>query len=86
MLAKDLGLEGITTNALVIGDDPAAHSTRQTTLIAEMVAYFQRHVIRGPGAFVEVAFGFEGFVEAMRRKLLREIRVLEVSDLTNGPH
>lgn len=42
---------------------------------AEGIAdYYQREVIRGPGAFVEQAAGFEDFERAMRRKLVRETR------------
>jgi hypothetical protein len=37
------------------------------------VPYFKQEVIFGPGAFVEVAAGFEDFERAMKRKLLREI-------------
>ena len=37
--------------------------------------YYRSSVIRGPGAFVEVAQGFEDFERAMRRKLLRELEL-----------
>lgn len=37
------------------------------------VAYYRNDVIRGPGAFVEVARGFADYEAAMKRKLLREI-------------
>ncbi|MBE0414462.1 DUF1194 domain-containing protein, partial [Yoonia sp.] len=30
-------------------------------------------VIRGPGAFVEIANGFDDYEAAMRRKLIREL-------------
>ena len=41
--------------------------------VAESVAeYYLREVIRGPGAFVEQASGFDDFERAMRRKLVRE--------------
>lgn len=35
--------------------------------------YYRSHVIHGPGAFVEVARGFDDFPRAIRRKLLREL-------------
>lgn len=35
--------------------------------------YYNSTVIRGPGAFVEVAAGYEDYARAMKRKLLREI-------------
>lgn len=70
---------GITLNALVIGaDDPAAVDIRQGE-IGELSAYFNAEVILGPDAFVEVALGFEGYAEAMERKLLRELGGLVVS-------
>ena len=37
------------------------------------VAFYRNEVIRGPGAFMEVANGFTDFEAAMKRKLLREI-------------
>ena len=38
-----------------------------------VVAYYETHVRHGPGAFVEVAEGFEDYERAMRRKLQREL-------------
>ncbi len=57
----------VTVNALVVatGDAPPAGLT----------AYFEHNVLRGPGAFLEVARGFENFQGAMKRKLLRELAV-----------
>ncbi|WP_417769818.1 DUF1194 domain-containing protein, partial [Stappia sp.] len=52
----------ITVNGLAIaGDHP------------DPVRYYRNRVIRGPGAFVEVARGFEDYARAMKRKLLREL-------------
>lgn len=81
MLSDDPALDGVTINGLVIGTDPQRDTDQQRAHIGELVAYFQRHVIRGPGAFTEVALGFEGFEQAMRRKLLREIEVPRFSAL-----
>ncbi|WP_346914624.1 DUF1194 domain-containing protein [uncultured Roseibium sp.] len=54
--------EGIVVNALAIkGAKP------------DPVAYYRHRVIRGPGAFVEVASGFDDYAAAMKRKLLREV-------------
>lgn len=62
MLARDLAAEGFTINGLAIrGADP------------DPVAHYESEVIAGPGAFVEVADGFEDFPRAILRKLLREI-------------
>jgi Protein of unknown function (DUF1194) len=64
------GPHAVTINALVIaplsgqGEDPR---------IDQIARYFETRVIRGTGAFVERAVGFEDFREAMERKLLREL-------------
>lgn len=54
---------GITVNGLVIDTGDAS-----------VVDYYLDTVIHGPGAFVEIALGFEDYEEAMKRKLLREIQ------------
>ncbi|WP_342747220.1 DUF1194 domain-containing protein [Oceaniglobus roseus] len=38
-----------------------------------LVDYYTDTVLHGPGAFLEIADGFEDFARAMRRKLLREM-------------
>lgn len=54
--------QDITVNGLVIsGDDETP------------VRYYRSQVIKGPGAFVEVAANYDDYAEAMKRKLLREI-------------
>ena len=63
-------LEGVTVNGLAIGGASRG--------IAE---YFEREVIRGPGAFVEYARNHADFAEAMRRKLERELRVMILGGL-----
>jgi Ca-activated chloride channel homolog len=59
---------GITINALVITGD-----------LPPPAPYYRDEVIRGPGAFVEIAEGYEDYARAMRRKLLREISPSYVS-------
>ena len=54
---------GITINGLTIN-----------TQLKWLHEYYADKVIGGPGAFVEVTANFKGYAEAMRRKLLREIR------------
>ncbi|MFX0542556.1 DUF1194 domain-containing protein [Roseovarius sp. S4756] len=55
-------LRDVQVNGLVIlGDDP------------EVEAFYRGEVVRGPGAFVELAAGFKDFRAAMTRKLFREI-------------
>lgn len=61
-VAEALAETGFTVNALVIDgarDDP--------------VAFYRRQVVRGPGAFLMVADGFEDYARAIREKLLREM-------------
>jgi len=63
--------DGVTVNGLVIeGEYP------------DPVIYYREQVIRGPGAFVEIARDFADYQEAMRRKLLREINGAALSFLS----
>lgn len=59
---KHFPFGNVTVNALAIGG--AAE---------DLPGYFRRHVIRGPGAFVEEADAYSDFPRAMRRKLVREV-------------
>ncbi|MFK7743609.1 MAG: DUF1194 domain-containing protein [Roseobacter sp.] len=56
----------VTVNGLVIN---GADFEAETGLIA----FYKSQVMRGPGAFVEIAQGFEDYERAMRRKLEREL-------------
>lgn len=58
----------VTINGLVIGSD-----------VRILGRYYQQYVVQGPGAFVEVAEDYAGFETAMRRKLLRELGVIQMS-------
>ncbi|WP_037310198.1 DUF1194 domain-containing protein [Ruegeria halocynthiae] len=71
---------GITINGLVIGADDPNHADKRHVQVGELSAYYQAWVILGPGAFVEVALGFEAYEEAMTRKLLQELEGLVLSD------
>lgn len=55
--------EGVTVNGLVILDEGGGGTLN----------HYRTQVIRGPGAFVEIAQGFESFEAAMERKLVREL-------------
>ena len=46
--------------------------------------YYRNNVIRGPGAFVEVASGFDDYADAMKRKLLREVGTGYYTELRPG--
>lgn len=54
----------VTVNALAIGG---------AMKLRDLTQYFQREVIQGPNAFVEVARDHRDFERAMRRKLEREV-------------
>jgi hypothetical protein len=54
---------GITVNGLAVGEHEA-----------DILAYYASEVIRGPGAFVELARRQSDYPEALRRKLLRELQ------------
>ncbi len=57
-----LDMEGITVNGLAIrGSEPG------------IVGYYEERVIFGPGAFVEIADGYEDYPRAIRRKLIAEL-------------
>ena len=62
---REFPFDGIVVNGLVVN---AADFEAETGLIN----FYQQEVIRGPGAFLEVAQGFEDYERAMRRKLERE--------------
>ena len=57
-------MDDVTVNALVVGG----------VARPQLVRYFETMVIRGPGAFAEVAEDYGDYARAMKRKLLREIR------------
>jgi hypothetical protein len=76
-----LAAAGITVNALVIGADSPTLSDLRQADIAELSSYFRANVIAGPDAFVQTAIGYEGYAEAMARKLERELQTMVVSGL-----
>jgi hypothetical protein len=59
---RRLDFDGITVNGLAIEG-----------IERDIAAWYAREVIRGPGAFVEVARSADDFPAAFRRKLLREL-------------
>lgn len=65
---------GVTVNGLVV--DAAEFQTGQ-----QLVEFYENEVIRGPGAFVEVAQGFKDYERALRRKLERELRPPSIGSL-----
>lgn len=72
-----------TINGLVIGANPPEVDLSQNGADA-LVAYFRANVIMGEDSFVEVAYGYEDFANAMARKLIREIATLTFSEDVEG--
>lgn len=62
---------GVTINGLPIVNNKPGPSGRPQTPNLDL--YYENCVIGGPGAFIVVANTFEGFAEAVRRKLIIEI-------------
>jgi hypothetical protein len=50
----------------------------------DLVSHYKNQLIRGAGAFLIRADGFEDYERAMQRKLLRELTV-QVGALQTGP-
>ncbi|MFG6560153.1 DUF1194 domain-containing protein [Sulfitobacter sp. 1A15299] len=67
------GPQGLTINGLVIGAKDAGLGDNTQTELGALASYYRTEVILGPGAFVEIAEGFEDYARAMTRKLLREL-------------
>lgn len=59
-----LGWDRITVNGLAVGGE-----------LEGVDAYYRDELIRGPGAFIEIADNYDDFAETMRRKLIRELGV-----------
>ncbi|MEO0381200.1 MAG: DUF1194 domain-containing protein [Pseudomonadota bacterium] len=72
---KEFAFDEVTVNGLVVN---AAEFTSETTLIE----FYRDEVLWGPGAFMEVAQGFEDYERAMRRKLERELTPPVIGGLT----
>ncbi|MEL6792497.1 MAG: DUF1194 domain-containing protein [Pseudomonadota bacterium] len=61
-ISRQLVAEGFTINALAI-----------LGALNSPEVYYRESVIGGPGAFVEIATGFDDYADAIRRKLIREL-------------
>jgi hypothetical protein len=68
MARREAALAGVTVNGLVIG-----------ATVVTLSRYYRQFVIQGPGAFVEEAGDYDDFERTMRRKLLRELGVFQMS-------
>lgn len=70
-----------TVNALVIGEDSAASPYLRDNEINELISYFDARVIWGANAFVESSVGYDGYAEAIKRKLIREMSGLNLAQM-----
>ena len=68
------GFASVTVNGLVIN---AAEHEAEVALIA----FFRDEVLHGPGAFLEIAQGFEDYKRAIVAKLVREVSARPVAAL-----
>jgi len=64
---REFAFDGVTVNGLVVN---AADYEAEVTLIE----FYRQEVLHGPGAFLEIAEGFEDYEAALRRKLVRELQ------------
>lgn len=62
--------DSVTVNGLAIGG-----------AAVDIVEYYQREILRGPGAFIEQARDYQDFEAAMLRKLERELRPMMLGGL-----
>ncbi len=77
-IALPAALGDVIVNGLVVGV-PSQDGGNWGSNLRELSSYFSTYVVRGPGAFVEVALGYEDYAAAMERKLLRELETLATS-------
>lgn len=72
-------LNGVTINGLVLLPFSRANITKNLTNVKTLEDYYRSFVLRGPGAFTEKASSFDDFGAAMRRKLIRELQLQNLS-------
>lgn len=81
IVREDPDFDAITINGLVIGADVTVGRDERQMALMDLSAYYRRRVIHGPGAFIEIALGFDDYKRAMTRKLLRELEGLVIGQL-----
>jgi hypothetical protein len=74
---REFAFDGVTVNGLVVN---AADFEGEVGLIA----FYRAQVLHGPGAFLEIADGFEDYERAMRTKLVREVTPPAIGALPQG--
>lgn len=70
---SDQRLGQITVNALVIGPQNRSNTSKNLENVKSLESYFRSFIMRGPGAFAEVAVDHADFAQAMKRKLIKEL-------------
>ncbi|MGX9350779.1 DUF1194 domain-containing protein [Shimia sp. W99] len=75
---------GVTVNGLAI-ETSGKTTAPETGKNINITDYYRENLLHGPGAFVEVAQGFEDFERAQRRKLERELGSAIFSRLETPP-
>ena len=68
------GLPTTSTRDVIVAQDITINALAVINEKPSLATYLNDYVIGGPGAFVEPASDYKDFVNAFRRKLLREIR------------
>lgn len=90
ILPEDIGDDqrpaDVIVNGLVIESDQLRGDDNPRAALQALSQYYLTKVIRGPGAFVEIAHGYEDYAAAMERKLIRELsaKVIGQSMPTQG--
>lgn len=77
-IGEDLRPVGVVVNGLVVGAGDQDGDDQRFVDIKQLSSYYRANVIRGPGAFVEVALGYEDYAATMERKLLRELASIAI--------
>lgn len=78
---REFPFAGVTVNGLVVKTESLRPEVR-------LLNFYRTQVLWGPGAFMEVAEGFEDYERAMRRKLERELSprpIGSIGQMGEGP-
>ncbi len=72
-------LGDVVVNGLVIGPQSRSNTDKNLHNVKSLEGYYRAYVLRGPGAFAELAQDHDDFARAMRRKLMRELQLPNLS-------
>ncbi|KRS14707.1 hypothetical protein XM53_03135 [Roseovarius atlanticus] len=78
---NDADLGDVTVNGLVIGPQSRSNTSKNLHNVKSLEGYYRAFILQGPGAFAEVAEDHADFAAAMRRKLIRELQLPNLSRL-----